>query len=147
MDLSRCTRRRLAAVLAAPVVALTLGASAALAQPAGASPDDQAALLKRVQEYWNLVKDNDRLAAWKYEAQSKEPNAGALLNGYLKRSGVAYNTVEAQEVASMEAGQAIVKVRMNYSVPLMRINNTEAVLDDPWRLIDGAWYHAPRANR
>lgn len=100
---------------------------------------DKAALLERSQAYWDAVQRNDRVKAWSYEAVSKDP--AWTLEGYLKRGGIVYNKVEVRAVKSADGDKAVVDVWMSYSVPLLRLKGQEAVLQDEWRLIDGAWHH------
>ena len=137
------SRRNLGATLLAPVVVSVLAGCAAVGGKVSAE-DDKAALRKRAQEYWALVKANDRVKAWNYEELSKDPNGS--LEGYLKRGGITFEQVEVREVRSLEGDRATVDVFMRYSLPLLRIKNTEAVAQDEWRRIDGVWHHVLRRS-
>jgi len=125
---------------AATVMSAVVLAGCATAGAGGGSPEgDKAALTKRAQAYWALVQANDKLGAWAYEAQSKDPSGS--LEGYMKRGGITYEVVEVREVRSIEGDKAVVDVFMRYSVPLIRIKGQEAVTQDEWQRIDGQWYH------
>lgn len=135
-------RRSVGAILLAPIAMGVLSGCAAVGK---ASPDaDKEALKKRAQEYWALVKANDRIKAWNYEELSKDPNGS--LEGYLKRTGITFDVVEVRDVRSLEGDRATVEVFMRYSLPLLRVKNMEAVSQDEWRRIDGAWYHVLRRS-
>jgi hypothetical protein len=136
------SRRNVGAILLAPVAMAVLGGCAAVG---AVSPEgDKAALKKRAQEYWALVKANDRVKAWNYEELSKDPNGS--LEGYLKRGGITFDAIEVRDVRSLEGDRATVEVFMRYSLPLLRVKNMEAVTQDEWRRIDGAWYHVLRRS-
>ena len=112
--------------------------------PAASAEDDKAVLKKRAQEYWSLVKANDRIKAWNYEELSKDPNGS--LEGYLKRGGITFDEVEVRDVRGLEGDRATVDVFMRYSLPLLRIKKSEVVAQDNWRRIDGVWYHVLRRS-
>lgn len=131
-------RRTWLASVAAIVSAVAL-AGCATTGSAVSSDGDKEALKKRAEAYWALVRTNDKLGAWAYEAQSKDPKGS--LEGYMKRGGITYDVVEVREVRSIEGDKAIVDVFMRYSVPLARIRGQEAVAQDEWQRIDGQWYH------
>lgn len=136
------SRRNVGAILLAPVAIGVLGGCAAVGK---ISPEgDKEALEKRAQEYWALVKVNDRVKAWNYEELSKDPNGS--LEGYLKRGGITFDAIEVRAVRSLEGDRATVEVFMRYSLPLLRVKNMEAVTQDEWRRIDGAWYHVLRRS-
>jgi hypothetical protein len=96
---------------------------------------DKEAVRKRAEAYWALMRTNDKVAAWAYEAQSKDPNGS--LEGYMKRGGITYDVVEVRDVRSIEGDKAVVDVFMRYSAPLLRIKGQEAVAQDEWQRIDG----------
>jgi hypothetical protein len=136
-------RRRVLGLLAAPVAVSLVAALSGCAS--GPSPArDRAVLLQRAQEFWKSVQDNDPVTSWKYEELSKKP--GWTLQAYLKREGIVYDAVEVQDVLSLEGDKALVNVKIKYSVPILRMNNQEAVLKDEWVRIEGVWYHADRKN-
>ena len=114
------------------------GPAAPAAPKADASPD---ALLKRAQAYWDLVKANDNIGAWSYEAASKHPQAS--LEGYLKKGGITYSRVQVLGVKSIDGDTATLDLDMTYSAPLLRIRNVDLHTEDQWKLIEGVWYHAP----
>lgn len=126
--------------------ALLLPAAAALAGCATtASPEaDRAALLQRARAFWQVVQANDGPAAWTYEELSKKP--GWTLQAYLKREGITYNDAQVQDVVSLEGDKAVVAVKINYSIPLLRMNDQNVLLQDEWVRIDGQWYHADRRS-
>ena len=125
--------------LAAAALAGCASAPAGLAKPnADTSPD---ALLKRAQAYWDLVKANDNIGAWSYEAASKHPQAS--LEGYLKKGGITYSRVQVLGVKSIDGDTATLDLDMTYSAPLLRIRNVDLHTEDQWKLIEGVWYHAP----
>ncbi|MBS0506424.1 MAG: hypothetical protein JSR53_03470 [Proteobacteria bacterium] len=129
-------RRRLLQALALPAaLVLTLGGCASTPAPQA----EREALLQRAREYWALVQQNDKLRAWPYEAASKDPKAN--LEAYVKRGGVTFDAIEIQGVQSMDQGKAVVTVQQRYSLPLLRLPNQQATLQDQWHLIDGQWYH------
>lgn len=127
-------RRRLLLALILPAAAVLAGCATT------ASPEaDRAALQQRAREYWELTRTNDILNAWKYEAASKDQSM--TLEGYVKRGGITYDSVEVQEVRSLQGDEAKVDVRMRFNIPLLRLKNQETVAHDQWRRIDGVWYH------
>ena len=141
-------RRHLVLALAAPLVAVALAGCATTTATTGSAPPaaegDKAALQKRAQMYWDLVRANDRVAAWAYEAASKDQSM--TLEGYIKRGGVVYHAVEVKGVRSMEGDTAVLDVWMQYGVPMLRLKSQETTAQDHWRLIDGVWHHVLRRS-
>ena len=143
MMLPMFQRRRALAQLAAPVVAALaagLVGCASVASPA----QDREVLLQRAAAFWKTVQDNDPVASWGYEELSKKP--GWTLQAYLKREGILYESAQVLEVRSLEGDRAVVDVKITYSVPLLRMNNQEVLLQDEWVRLDGLWYHADRKS-
>ena len=136
-------RRRLLACLVGSTALVAALAGCATA-PGAAGAGDQADLIPRAQAYWSLVRANDRLEAWKYEAASKDQSV--TLEGYIKRGGVLYEAVEVRGVRSIEGDNAVVDVWMRYSVPQMRMKGLESNVQDHWRRIDGVWHHVLRQS-
>ena len=68
-------------------------------------------------------------------------DAGWGIDAYVKRGGITFDAIEVQGIQSMDNGKAVVSVRQRYSLPLLRLPNQQATLQDQWRLIDGQWYH------
>lgn len=136
-------RRRLLGLLAAPAMAAAVAALTACAG-GGSLTNDREALLQRAKEFWRLVQENDSVASWKYEELSKKP--GWTLQAYIKREGIVYDSAQVQDILWLEAGRAVVNVKVTYSVPLLRMNNQEVVLKDEWVKLDGVWYHADRKS-
>ncbi|ADU98427.1 hypothetical protein HF896_03770 [Alicycliphilus denitrificans] len=133
-------RRRLLQALLLPA-AVALAGCASTPSPQA----DREALLQRAREYWELSRRNDTLNAWKYEAASRDQSM--TLEGYVKRGGIVYDSVEVLGVRSLQGDEARVDVRMRYGVPLLRLKNMEADAQDQWRRIDGIWYHVlPRSS-
>ena len=144
-------RRHLVATLTVPVMLAALAGCAttgATPAAAGAAPvaseADKAALMKRAQAYWDLVRANDRVAAWAYEAASKDKSL--TLEAYIKRGGVVYDAVEVRSVRSIEGNDAVLDVWTKYGIPMLRLKSQEAVAQDHWRLIDGVWHHVLRRS-
>lgn len=137
------TRRPLLAWLAAPAM-LALLAGCAATTPGASSGGNNADVLKRAQAYWGLVQTNDRIAAWSFEAASKDQSM--TLEAYLKRGGIVYDAVEARDVSRLEGDEAVVNVWMRYGIPLLRTKNQEAVVQDYWHRIDGVWHHVLRQS-
>lgn len=138
------TRRHLVATLVAPAVLLALGGCAAAGGAAVSGDGDQAALLKRAQAYWALIRSNDRVGAWAYEELSKD--SSATLEAYLKRGGITYEAVEVRGAPSIDGDRATVNVWMRYSLPLLRVKKQEVTVEDEWRRIDGVWHHVQRRS-
>lgn len=135
-------RRILLARLAAPTILAVL---AGCAMGSGAlSSGSEADLLKRARAYWDLIRTNDSVAAWSYEAAAKDQSM--TLEGYLKRGGIVYDAVEVRGVRKLEGDEAVVDVWMRYGVPLLRIKNQETMAQDHWRRIDGVWHHVLRRS-
>ena len=144
-DFSRTRRRALwvplALLLSAGMWGCASGPSGAQSESPSkqdASPDE---LVKRAQTYWDLVRANNNVAAWAYEAQSKDP--AWTLEGYLKKGGITYTSVKVLGVKSIEGDAAKLDVDMVYSLPLLRVREQQLRTEDQWMLIDGVWYHAP----
>lgn len=132
-------RRRLLQSLLLPAAAALAGCATT------ASPEaDRAALLQRARAFWQVVQANDGPAAWTYEELSKKP--GWTLQAYLKREGITYNDAQVQDVVSLDGDKAVVAVKINYSIPLLRMNDQNVLLQDEWVRIDGQWYHADRRS-
>lgn len=138
------TRRQLVVTLATPAVLAIVAGCTATGGAAMLGEGDEAALLKRAQAYWALIRSNDRVGAWAYEELSKDPNA--TLEAYLKRGGIAFDAIEVRGVRSMEGDRAMVNVWMRYSLPLLRVKKQESVAEDQWRRIDGVWFHVQRRS-
>lgn len=135
---------RRAVVVATAALAVGLSGCASTTPSTVAAPKGDAspeALLKRAQAYWDLVRVNDNVGAWAYEAQSKAPNAS--LEAYLKKGGITYSSVNVAGVKSIEGDTGLVNVNMKYSLPLLRVRDRELRTEDQWKLIEGVWYHSP----
>lgn len=136
-------RRYLLTAVLAPAALVVLAGCAAAGGKVSAHGDKEA-LRKRAQEYWALIRANDRVKAWSYEALSKDPNGS--LEGYLKRGGITFDEVEVREVRSFENDRAVVDVFIRYALPLLRVKKIETITQDDWRLIDGVWHHVLRPS-
>lgn len=136
-------RRQCLVNLAAPVALFAIAGCAA--QGRAISPEaDKAALLERARAYWGLVQRNDNIAAWAYEAASKDP--GASLEEYLKRGGVTFDALEVRDVRRIDGDRAVVDLWIRYSLPLLRVKRMEATVEDEWQRIDGVWHHILRRS-
>lgn len=138
------SRRQWVVNMAAPVALLTLAGCATTGGATAQPSDDKSALLKRAQTYWTLVRANDNVGSWAYEAASKDPKAS--LEDYLKRGGVVYDAVEVRDVHSIDGDRAVLNVWMRYSLPILRVKRQESVMEDEWRRIDGVWLHVLRRS-
>ena len=141
-------RRR--AMVAATMTLLIVAAAGCANAPPSSNPaqrSDSSAdgLAKRAQAYWDLIRTNDNVGAWSYEAESKDPRWS--LERYLKKGGITYSTVKVLGVKSMEGDVALVDVQMKYSLPLLRVKDMEQRIEDRWKLIEGVWYHSPRTSK
>lgn len=121
---------------------LVTSALVGCAAPMSMGGADKAELRQRVQEYWELVRANDKVGAWKFELASKDQSL--TLEAYLKRGGIVYQALEVRDVRFKDADLAEVDVWMRYDLPLLRIKGQELVAQDQWRRVEGVWYHAPQ---
>lgn len=130
-------------VLAAAVLVLA-GCAGIQPSPEPGSDADRIQLLERARAYWAAIKANDRVTAWNYEEISLDPRW--TLQAYLKRGGIVFDEIEVLGVERVEGDSAIVRVRQKYSLPQIRLKGQEALLEDPWKRIDGRWYHAEKRS-
>lgn len=130
-------------VLAAAVLLLA-GCAGIPSAPEPGSDADRAQLLERARTYWAAIQANDRVTAWSYEEISLDPRW--TLQAYLTSGGIVFDEVEVLAVERIEGDTAVVRVRQKYSLPQVRLRGQEAVLDDPWKRIDGRWYHVRRRS-
>lgn len=133
-------RRRILAALAFSAAA---GLLSACATPSSGDAD-RAALLARVNEYWQLALKNERVKMWPFEAASLDGQM--TIETYLKRGGITYESAEVSGIHSLEGDTAEVDLQVRYSIPLIRLKNQDSAVRDVWRRIDGIWYHAPRPS-
>lgn len=87
---------------------------------------------------------NERLNAWKYEAASKDKSL--TLEGYFKRGGIVYDSVDVRGVLRIEGDEAELDVKMRYTMPQLRLKGQEVNVRDRWRRIDGEWFHVVPHN-
>ena len=137
------SRRHMFGRLAMPVV-VVLAAGLVGCASTPAPENEREVLLQRTGAYWKTVVAGDPVASWSYEEVSKKP--GWTLQAYLKREGILYEAVQVLEVRSLEGDRAVVDVKVTYSVPLLRMNNQQLVLQDEWVRLEGMWYHADRKS-
>ena len=141
MKNSPFTRRATLGFVSSVLVASVL-VGCAVREPLGG--DEKAELRRRAQAYWELVRANDKLGAWKFELASKDQSL--TLEAYLKRGGIVYQALEVRDVRLLDADLAEVDVWMRYDLPLLRIKGQELVAQDQWRRLQGVWYHAPKPS-
>lgn len=103
-----------------------------------------AGVLERAKAYWATVLANELTESWRYEEMSKDPRW--TLQNYIKRSQITYDALEVLQVVSETETDAVVEVKVRYSVPTLKIKAVEAVMRDEWKKIDGQWYHALPKN-
>lgn len=137
-------RRRFVMALATPLVAVALAGCATTGSAPIATEADKVTLQKRAEAYWELVRVNDRVGAWSYEAASKDQSL--TLENYIKRGGISYDAVEVRDVRSIDGDEAVVEVFMRYGLPMLRLKSQETVLQDKWRRINGVWHHVLRRS-
>ena len=142
----RRMRRAFSAAAAGLLALAMVGCASAPSTPAvmpKADPSPEA-LMQRARAYWSLVKANDNVGAWAYEAQSKDPRWS--LEAYLKKGGITYSHIKVLGVKSVQGEVGVVDVEMTYSAPLQRMKDQQIRTDDNWELIDGIWYHSYRRS-
>lgn len=137
MRMGFVNRRSLIALIGATVL---LGACGSLATAPGSSEGD--VVLERARAYWGVMQKNDPVSAWKFEAASQDQSL--TMDAYFKRGGIVYDAVEVRSVRMVSEDAAEVEVSMRYTLPLVRVKNQEATVQDHWRRIDGVWYHEIR---
>lgn len=137
-------RRHLVATLTLPTLLAALAGCAITGAAPGDSEADKAALITRAKAYWDLVRANDRVAAWAYEAASKDKSL--TLEAYIKRGGIVYDAVEVRSVRSIDGDDAVLDVWTKYGIPMLRLKSQETVAQDHWRRIGGVWHHVLRRS-
>lgn len=132
-------RRQALACLLAPALATFVSGCATPAANSAPS-DDRAVLLERARAYWAAMQANDFVAAWQYEAISRDPNW--TLQNYLKRvGGIRYREVQVLEIKALDGDQAAVAVFQKFDVPLARLRDQQATIMDRWVRLHGQWFH------
>lgn len=101
-------------------------------------------VLVRARAYWAAMLSNDLTESWRYEEVSKDPRW--TLQNYIKRAQVTYDAIEVLRVLSVNEAEAVVEVKVRYSVPTLRVKGLEGVMQDVWKKLDGQWYHAVPKN-
>lgn len=138
------TFRRKALVLLLTSVTLPLMVGCATGRAEASAEHEHSELKQRAEAYWGYIKSNDRLGAWRLEAASKDRSI--TLEGYLKRGGIVYDSIEVRKVLRIDGDDSEVDVRMQYSVPSIRVKGVQVEVRDRWRKIDGEWFHVLPSN-
>ena len=104
-----------------------------------ATANEEDILLKRAQAYWNAIVAGDKIESYKFEVTSKKGEEP--LSAYVKKGSLVYRNAKVEKVI-INKDKAIVKVKINYSIPALSISKVlVTTIDDTWIKIDGVWYH------
>ncbi len=104
-----------------------------------ATANEKDILLKRAQAYWNAIVAGDKIESYKFEVTSKKGEEP--LSAYVKKGSLIYRNAKVEKVI-INKDKAIVKVKINYSIPALSISKVlTTTIDDTWIKIDGVWYH------
>ncbi len=133
------SRRQVLMYMLAPAALAPLVGCAAVSAETGRQE-----LIQRAKDYWEHMRANDRLSAWKYEAASKDKSL--TLEGYLKRGGIVYESVDVRSVLRLEGDEAELDVKLRYAVPAVRLKGQDAAVRDRWTRVDGEWLHVLPRN-
>jgi hypothetical protein len=125
---------------AAPAVSPAVVPEQPAAAPAGqtASPEElKAALQERVERYWAARQARDVRTLYELESAAR-PGGWLKLEHAMTLQGLPVRKVKVEEVR-IEGEKGI--TRISAEVMIGTIGWTRQVIEDPWVLLDGQWYH------
>jgi hypothetical protein len=134
----RAEEPKSAAPAVSPAVVPEEPAAAAPAAGQAASPEElKAALQERVERYWAARQARDVRTMYELESAAR-PGGWLKLEHAMTLQGLPVRKVKVEEVR-IEGEKGI--TRISAEVMIGTIGWTRQVIEDPWVLLDGQWYH------
>ncbi len=107
--------------------------------------ETESVLLEKARQFWALRSAGDWVGAYDYEEVKKTGEVN--LSRYVKKSGLIFRSAVVKSAHIGDGESALVQVAVEYQIPAVPGQMFKAEFDDPWKLIDGQWYHTHPKRR